>query len=193
MLRVELLKDDVYLKLFLYKDTMSEDVRKMIDKVKNFKEFVNENLNNSKYFLRWTSDADDDTRRNFSGNMQAWFETEKDAMDDYNERVGDGKYVPYPPRKDVTNGMWNSEPEWGLSGYGFDDEKSFNKAIEEIEDISWHHKDSLQQELVVFKSSNFILGDGFDGEDVFKDVINYYDVEPNMNYSEVMKEINKQR
>jgi len=67
------------------------------------------------------------------------------------------------------------------------------RLLKKLKIISWHHKDSLQQELVVFKSSNFILGDGFDGEDVFKDVINYYDVEPNMNYSEVMKEINKQR
>ena len=137
------------------------------------------------YFLRWTDDANGDIKRNFSGHMQAWFDTEKEAMDDYNERIADGKYVPYPPKKDFATGMWNSEPEWGLSGYGFNDEKSFNIAMNEIKDISWHHKDSLQQELVLFKSLNYILGDGFDGEDVFRNAIQYWNVELDMNYNKV--------
>jgi hypothetical protein len=35
--------------IFIYKDkTMSEEIRKMIDKIKNFKQFVNENINLNK-------------------------------------------------------------------------------------------------------------------------------------------------
>ena len=139
------------------------------------------------YFLRWTSNASSDIKRNFSGHMQAWFDTEKEAMDDYNERIVDGKYVPYPPKKDITTDMWNSEPEWGLSGYEFHDEKSFNNAMKEINDIAWHHRDGLNQDLYVFKSDNYILGNGFDGEDVFKDAKTVWNIEPHMNYSEVMK------
>lgn len=151
-------------------------------------EYLNENLNKKNYyFLRWTNDAGSDVKRNFSGHMQAWFNTEKEAMNDYNDRIGDGKYIPYPPRKDITTGMWNSEPEWGLSGYGFHDEKSFNNAMYEINDIAWHHRENLQQDLMVFRSSNYILGDGFDGEDVFRDADKYWYIEPDMSYNDVMK------
>lgn len=171
---------------------MSEDIRKMIDKVKNFKQFVNENINKPHtYFLRWTSDAGSDIKRNFSGHMQAWFNTEKEAMDDYNERIADDKYVPYPPQKDITTGMWNSEPEWGLSGYEFHDEKNFNNAMSEINNIAWHHNDNLQQDLVVFRSSNYKIGDGFDGEDVFRDADMYWYIEPNMNYNDIVGIITK--
>jgi hypothetical protein len=45
--------------IFIYKDkTMSEDIRKMIDKVKNFKQFVNENTEN-KTFLGYHSSKRD--------------------------------------------------------------------------------------------------------------------------------------
>jgi hypothetical protein len=166
---------------------MSKDIREMINKVKNFKQFVNENMDKPQsYFLRWTSDAGSDIKRNFSGHMQAWFDTEKEAMDDYNERIADDKYIPYPPKKDITTGMWNSEPEWGLSGYEFHDKKSFNDAMKEINDIAWHHYENLQQELIVFRSSNYKLGDGFDGEDVFRDSDMYWYIEPTNNYNEVM-------
>ena len=107
-------------------------------------------------------------------------------MDDYNKRIADDVYIPYPPKKDITTGMWNSEPEWGLSGYEFHDEKSFNNAMKEINDIAWHHSENLQQDLVVFMSSNYILGDGFDGEDVFRDVKKYWYIEPDMNYNDTM-------
>lgn len=171
---------------------MSKEIRKMIDKVNNFKQFVNEDVNKShRYFLRWTSDAYNDVERNFSGHMQAWFDTEKEAMNDYNERITDGKYVAYPPQKDITTGMWNSEPEWGLSGYEFHDKETFNKAISEINDIAWYHSENLQQDLVVFRSSNYKLGDGFDGEDVFRDADTYWYIEPNMNYSDVVNIITK--
>lgn len=150
-----------------------------------------DNLNEVHYFLRWTSDVYDDMRRNFSGHMQAWYDTEEEAMNDYNERIANGYYVPYPPRKDITTGMWSSEPEWGLSGYEFHDEKTFNDAMSEINDIAWHHKELLNQDLCVFKSDNYILGDGFDGEDVFKDVKTAWYIEPNMSYNDVISIINK--
>lgn len=139
------------------------------------------------YFLRWTDDPNSDIKRNFSGHLQAWHENEEDAMRDYNERISNGHHVPYPPRKDVTTGMWNSEPEWGLSGYHFKDEKSFHQAMSEINDIAWYHKESRQQDLVVFKSSNYILGDGFDGEDVFRDAEKFWYIESDMDYHQVMK------
>lgn len=171
---------------------MCQDIREMIDKVNNFKPSIYENIDKPyTYFLRWTSDAHSDLKRNFSGHMQAWFDSENEAMDDYNKRISDGEYIPYPPRKDVVTGMWNSEPEWGLSGYEFHNEKTFNKSISEINDIAWHHNEFLQQDLMVFRSSNYILGDGFDGEDVFKDADMYWYIEPDMDYNDVMEIINK--
>jgi len=41
--------------IFIYKDkTMSKEIRQMIDKVKNFKQFVNENYNNSSTEFRFS-------------------------------------------------------------------------------------------------------------------------------------------
>jgi len=179
---------------YLYKNqrAMSENMREMIDKVRGFKSTINEQVNRPQsYFLRWTSDPDNDLKRNFSGHMQAWFDTEKEAMADYKERTSDGNYVPYTPKKDITTGMWNSEPEWGLSGYEFHDENTFNKAMSEINEIAWHHSENLQQDLIIFRSSNYKIGDGFDGEDVFKDADMFWYIEPNTNYNEVMSTILK--
>jgi hypothetical protein len=171
---------------------MCRDIRKMIDKVNNFKPSLYESIGKPyTYFLRWTSDPESDLKRNFSGHLQAWFHSEKEAMNDYNNRILDGAYIPYEPKKDITTGMWNSEPEWGLSGYEFNDEKTFDKSISQINDIAWYHSESLQQDLVVFRSSNYILGDGFDGEDVFRDADMYWYIEPYMNYNEVMDIITK--
>ena len=170
---------------YLYIEEKMKDLKQFIKTT--IREFLNENVNKPySYFFFFLNDAGADVRRNFSGHMQAWFDTEKEAMDDYNERISDGKYIPYPPKKDITNGMWNSEPEWGLSGYGFRDEETFNNSMEEINDIAWHHSENLQQDLIVFRSSNFILGDGFDGEDVFRDADKYWYIEPDMNYNDVM-------
>ena len=138
------------------------------------------------FFLRWTSDPDADVIRNFSGHMQAWYETKDDAFQDYNNRLEDGRFVPYPPREDKQTGMWNSEPEWGLSGCGFDSQAAFTRAISDIKDIAWHHKDALKQELYVFKSDFFKMGDGFDGEDVFKDATVFKQVDENITFEQVM-------
>lgn len=145
------------------------------------------------FFLRWTSDPDADVKRNFSGHMQAWYETKADAFQDYNSRIEDGRFVPYPPREDKQTGMWNSEPEWGLSGYGFDSEGTFVKALSDIKDIAWHHKDALRQELFVFKSDLFKRGDGFDGEDVFKDATAYEHVGEEITYEKINEMFSEQQ
>ncbi len=138
------------------------------------------------FFLRWTSDPDADVIRNFSGHMQAWYETKYDAFQDYNNRLEDGRFVPYPPREDKQTGMWNSEPEWGLSGCGFDSQATFTRAISDIKDIAWHHKDALKQKLYVFTSEFFKMGDGFDGEDVFKNATAFRQVDENITFEQVM-------
>lgn len=156
--------------------------------VKLFENFILEHNNRKEYyFLRWTSDPDQDIRRNFSGNMQAWFDTEEEALTDYKERIDNDVYIPYPPRKDITTNMWNSEPEWGLSGYGFYDEKTFIKAMDNIQDIAWHHKDNNGQDLILFKSDEYKLGDGFDGEDVFINPSKFWYIDDNINYDEILK------
>lgn len=123
--------------------------------------------------------------------MQAWFNTKEEAIKDYEEEIANGKYIPYPPRKDITTGMWSSEPEWGLSAYGFDDEKTFNDAMNEIKEIAWHHKDNNHQNLILFRSKEYIIGDGFDGEDVFKNPDKYWYIEPNVTYKEIKNMTNQ--
>ena len=154
--------------------------------MKKFKHFILENININRYFLRWSSSPEQDNKRNFSGNLQAWFDTKEEAFVEYNDRKKDGCYMPYPPREDNITGRWNSEPEWGLSSYNFTDEKSFNIAMNEIKEIAWFHEEDRGQKLYVFKSSDYILGDGFDGEDVFRNAEAFWHIKTDMNYDNVM-------
>jgi hypothetical protein len=116
------------------------------------------------YFLRWTNSAENDLVRNFSGHMQAWFDTKEEAVSDAKEHGGSVKYDPI-------NMEWNSDAEWGLSAYGFsiNDEKSFHEAVANIIDIKDFHHDLRSQDLYLFRSYNYELGQGFDGEDCFRD------------------------
>jgi len=138
-------------------------------------------------FLRWTDSPDDDVKRNFSGHMQAWFDSQEKAMADYEERKADGVYIESHPKKDPISGMWNSDPEWGLSGYGFNDEESFKKALESINDIAWHHKENNSQNLALFQSSNYHLGNGFDGEDTFRDVTKFWNINDDIDYNSIQQ------
>lgn len=151
------------------------------------KRLLKEGLHKPMYFLRWTSSPEDDIRRNFSGHMQAWYNTKEEAYTDYNEAKADGRYLESEPKEDPVSGMWNADPEWGLSGYGFNDEESFITGIREITDIAWHHEDYNSQKLYIFKSLNYQLGNGFDGEDVFKDTIKYWPINKNITFKDVLK------
>ena len=70
------------------------------------------------------------------------------------------------------------------------DEDTFNRSMKEINDIAWYHRENLQQDLIVFRSSEYILGDGLDGEDVFRNADMFWYIEPDMNYKQVMGIIN---
>jgi hypothetical protein len=143
------------------------------------------------FFLRWSEDPDSDLKRGFSGHLQAWYGSEEEAMADYKERLERGSYVPYPPREDPNTGDWNSEPEWGISGYSFKDKNEFDSAMEEIMDIAWFHQEGRDQDLIIFKSSDYILGDGFDGEDVFRGPSTYVYIEPGSSYEDILPELKK--
>lgn len=150
-----------------------------------------ESIEKSLFFLRWSSDPHSDLERGFSGHLQAWYNSEKEAMDDYKERIKQGIYVPYSPREDPSTGEWNAEPEWGLSGYSFEDEESFNDAMIEVMDIGWFHEESRQQKLFVFKSFNYLLGDGFDGEDVFRGPCTFDSIKPGSSYKSILPMLKK--
>ena len=46
-------------------------------------------------------------------------------------------------------------------------------------------------EILEIRSSNYKIGDGFDGDDVFRDADLYWYIEPNMNYNDVVGIISK--
>lgn len=149
------------------------------------------------YFLRWTSDPKGDVKRNFSGHMQAWYKTREEAYNDYEKEKANGRHLPYEPKYDPVEDMWNSDPEWGISGYLFYDENSFNDAMEKIKEIAWHHQDNNQQDLALFSANELGDDEGFDGEELFRDIsfIKYVDVDDtykdvfNNNINELIKRI----
>lgn len=155
------------------------DIRKVI------REVIEKLLEEEVLFLRWTTDPLEDIKRNFSGHLQAWFDTEEEALEDIEAQYGENSDI--KPKYDPINQMWNSDPEWGLSGYGLKDEQGFNLAMESIREISWFHKEDRQQDLAVFKSKNFQNGTGFDGEDLFKDAIFIGFLEDTSTYDDFLK------
>ena len=142
------------------------------------------------YFLRWTSDPQGDIKRNFSGHMQAWFNSKEEAYKDYEEEKLKGRYLPFEPKYDPVEDMWNSDPEWGVSGYLFSDEKTLNEALEKIKDIEWHHKETMNQDLGVFSANEIGPYEGYDGEELFRDIsfIGYIDIDDSP--QDILKKIN---
>lgn len=138
-------------------------------------------------FLRWSSSPEDDVKRNFSGHMQAWVDTEEEAWKRREEEERDGKTFLYEPKYDSITGMWNYDPEWGISGYVFKDEESFNNAMESIEEIAWHHKDNNSQDLCLFTASEVSYDSGYDGEDLFRDIEFISYVDEDMTYDDIKK------
>lgn len=172
--------------------TFAEDlIDELIDKPKEEIENVSKEVKTSNkkpyLFLRWSSSPEDDIKRNFSGHMQAWVDTEEEAWKRRNEEEKDGRNFLYEPKYDSITGMWNYDPEWGISGYNFKDEKSFNKAMTEIEEIAWHHKDNNNQELCLFTASEINYNSGYDGEDLFRDIEFISYIDEDITYDDIKK------
>lgn len=143
------------------------------------------------FFLRWTSNPEGDAERGWSGYMQAWYDSEDEAWEAYQKRIDDGNILPSEPKEDSLSGMWNSEPEAGLSGYGFKDEASFQQAMKNIRDIAWYHQEDNNQNLWLFKGTE-LPEQGADGEDLFSDVEPIKEIYLDSTYQDVvgtMKEV----
>lgn len=152
----------------------------------------NKNTNNNNYyFLRWTSSQKDDIKRNFSGHMRTWVDTEKEAWEKRNLEIKqDGRHFEFEPKYDPTSGMWNYDPEWGISGYYFKDKDSFDEAMEKIKDIEWYHKDINQQDLALFSAKEMGESIGYDGEELFRGLTFIKFIDTNTPYNEIRELLN---
>ncbi len=143
------------------------------------------------YFLRWTNNPNDDIKRNFSGHMQAWFNTKQEAFDDYEKEKAKGRDLPFEPKQDPVSGMWNSDPEWGISGYLFNSENMYNQAMEQIMEIAWHHQENNGQDLALFSAEQIGDSQGYDGEELFRNLTFLGYIEPGAKYQEALNRIKK--
>lgn len=109
------------------------------------------------FFLRDTEDPEEDLKRNFSCNVNTWFDSEEEAID-YQNKHGALDY----PKQDPKTKRWCADPELGLSSFAFHDEISFNRALENITPYIDH-----TNKIAIFVSNNYNLGAGLDGEDTF--------------------------
>ena len=108
------------------------------------------------YFLRNTTTPLKDVRRNFSGHQ--WVKNIEDV--EYFQK----KMNPlYPPKFDKENQIWCVDPEYGLSGFAFEDENTFQISKDRIINYGLN--------VAIFESNDFILDGGLDSEDVFRDAM----------------------
>lgn len=122
------------------------------------KDILSETIKPQLYFLRDTSNPQEDLIRNFSCNVNAWFDTKEEAIAYQNRHGGLDT-----PKQDPKNKLWCADPELGLSSFSFYDEISFNKALKDIESYA-----EITNKIAVFISDEYELGVGLDGEDTFK-------------------------
>lgn len=142
---------------------------------------------NKSYFLRWTDDPNDDVERNFSGHLQTWVSTEEEAWKSRNEEEKDGREFLHKPKQDPVTTEWNYDPEWGISGYYFNNKESFEKAMSEIREISYFHKEGRGQDLYLFSANEIGNESGYDGEDLFRDIKPIMSLDMNDKFEEIFK------
>ncbi len=138
-------------------DKESLDHRNMIAKGQK-KWNIREQKNDQQiFFIRNTKDPLRDLERGFSCEVNSWVNTEDEAINwqSKNGAVSEPKY-------DKTINKWCADPELGLSSFGFWDEKSFNDAMQKIEDYAYDDK------IALFVSNDYDLDSGVDSEDVFR-------------------------
>ena len=126
---------------------MSEDIRKMIDKVKNFKQFVNENVNLDGMNLVKTEKYSQNGRSTMGNSGVPYVAGIKNTYEK-------GKFTirEYIPRKDV-----NHDKSIMYTVYGFDDDSfmRFDNTLNWSE-VEKKDKDIHEQELKEINYQNFL-------------------------------------
>ena len=114
-------------------------------------------LNRPIFFLRNTLDPEGDLVRGFSCHIDGWTDDQAFAVQQAKTKSLTGK-----PRQDPRTRKWCFDPEPGLSSFHFYDIPSLQKAVERIGIYAF------DGELGLFTSTDYNLGVGTDGEDVFR-------------------------
>lgn len=104
------------------------------------------------FFLRNTTDPERDLGRGFSCHVDGWRKTPEHNPSALRK-----------PLQDPDTKLWCVDPELGLSSFACWDEPSFARAMKEIEIYA------VEPEIAVFRSMDYDLHAGADGEDVFRD------------------------
>jgi hypothetical protein len=174
-----------------YTDLVCREIIKELSKQKKNSDeiFSDENdiikMNNDLYyFLRFTNSPSGDIERNFSGHMQAWVKTKEEAYDKQNKEKEEGRYFESEPKYDKQSDLWNYDPEFGISGYLFEDEKSFTDAMNKIQEIAEHHMNQ-DQYLCVFSAKEIGDHEGYDGEELFRDISFVKEIDLDTTYHEI--------
>jgi hypothetical protein len=143
------------------------------------------------YFLRQTSDPQKDLDRGFSCQAGCWVDSYEDAV---KWQEVNGSLI--KPQQDPITKGWCYDPELGLSSYGFNNKDTFDRAIYNISEYVHGSSVNGGYGVYVFKSKNFNLNAGLDGEDVFRDgelvcqlpyVIGDDVIEPGMSFDDITK------
>ena len=126
----------------------------------SYDDYIKKLKKDYKYFLRITDDPNSDIERNFSCNANVWFEEIEDAIE-YQESENINTEI----KKDIVNNLFCANIEDGLSGFVIEDEIDFRTIINKLKSV---YGISVT-DIAVFKSKNYKLNSGSDGEDLFKD------------------------
>ncbi len=152
----------------------------------SYSDYLNENYQEvDKIFFRKTLHPLEDLKRNWSCHQGGWFQTEEEAVNFYKNE--DGHLVGLmPPKKDDSRDMWCGLPEDGLSGFVIRNEDDYEKYLDILVN-EYRAKNSI----AVFESSDYDLGNGSDGEDLFRGGTFLFFLDINSTYHDYLEEINK--
>lgn len=136
------------------------------------------NTKSFEIFFRKSRNPHDDIVRNFSCYHNAYFDNYEDALHYFKTESAFSQ----PIAQDPITKKWCGHVESGLSGYIVRNEEEFNFALDELTNYFPHLKDV--NEISVFKSNNYLLEDGSDMEDTFKDAIYLFNIPLSTTYDE---------
>lgn len=147
-------------------------------------DYITKVNNQFKTFLRLTENPIDDLKRGFSCHVDSWFEDYDEALE-YNEEEGSDIAPKYDEKMDT----WCGLPEKGLSGYKVENEEEFNN----IKLVLINTYGASGDDIAVFKSKDYDLKEGFDGEDVFRNGYFLFSIDTTTSYEEYLKLLEKNK
>jgi len=158
-----------------------DDLTRLVKIIINEENFTNNK--DPEIFFRKSRNPKNDLIRNFSCYHNAYFDEYEDALKYFKTEATFSQ----PITQDPITKKWCGHVESGLSGYIVRNEEEFDFILNELK-IFYPHLQDIE-EISVFKSNDYYLEDGSDGEDTFRNAEYLFNIPLDITYKKYKSKI----